>query len=225
MAVPRGHAAFRGVARGEDLPGRAAGRPRRQPIAAKAEVHPATVKRRLAERRAGKGAPAKPIAATIPSPPLPGPAPPAGRQALEAQAAAAPPASDRRASLLALLAETLDAAPELVVALPLDAVELGRRLADAGLLDGDLDPLAILGRVQGRLERDMATLKVDQVAARKGVAQTLTQIASTAERIKLGRPSDTDPPEVIAERIISERRSAAVAKVFEHVQAREGQAA
>lgn len=129
--------------------------------------------------------------------------------------ASAPP--DRRSALLALLADALDADASLLAALPLDASELARRLADAELVDGDLDELAILGRVQGRLERGMALLKPDQVVAAKGLAGALTQIASTAARVRAGRPAITDPPEVIAARLIGEQRDAAIGKIFEHV--------
>lgn len=139
---------------------------------------------------------------------------------------AAPASSpgDRRAALLAVLSDALAADPVLVAALPLDAVELARRLRDPSLLEGDLDPLAILGRVQGRLERDMMGAGVE-VIDRKNIAQALVTLASAAERIKLGRPAETEAPDVLASRKIDALRDAALAKVFEHVGTEEARAA
>lgn len=194
-----------------------AGRATTGDAAVGARVHPATVKRRLAERRAGKGAPAKSGGAdgswVVP--------PPSGSLAASQGAAIDGASSDRRAALLALLAEALEAAPALLDALPLDAAELGRRLADPGLVgEGDLDELAILGRVQARLEDDLRRLAVDAVVARKGVVGTLVQIAATAARIRAGRPTETEEPEVIAGRMVEALRDQALAKVREGIEAR-----
>lgn len=133
-------------------------------------------------------------------------------------AAAAPPSAaaeqERRATLLALLAQALAADPALEAALPLDVGELGRRLGDPGLVvEGDLDELAILGRVQGRLEAAMAKLDSKAATTAKALATALTQIAGTAARIRAGRPSETESPEVLAARRLVEVRDRAIARI------------
>ncbi len=112
--------------------------------------------------------------------------------AVERAAADAPPeAGDRRSRILALVAAVLDRDPGFAATLPLDIDELAIRLADVG----DLDPLALLARVQAKLERDMHTLPVAQVQARKGVAALLVTLAKGAENIRRGRPIEEGPDE------------------------------
>jgi hypothetical protein len=198
------------------------GRPRKIPPAIAAQLAAGTMAPEDAAAKVGAArstayaAKARHGAAKAPSKPQAGPA-----------AKAAPSgASDRRPALLAALSSALEASPALAESLPLDPVELGRRLAGSALVnDGDLDPLAILRRVQGRLEQDMATLAPDAVAARKGVAQALVQLAKGAEAIMADRPPVGETPEQIVARLLAERRKDALAKVFEHVEAEEAKAA
>ena len=69
----------------------------------------------------------------------------------------------------------------------------------------------------------MATLKPEQVAARKGVAQALVQLAKGAEGIMQERPPVGDTPEQAAEKIIQARRDETMRKLFEKVEQAEAE--
>jgi hypothetical protein len=144
------------------------------------------------------------------------------------QARPEPTGAARRAAIVALLDRALAAEPALADAIPLDARALIQRLSAPGVVaeveEGDLDPLAILRRVQARLERDMAALPPDAVVARRGIAGALVQLAKGAEAIMVDRPPVGETPQEIVGRLIRERADDSRRRILGRIEEAEAEA-
>lgn len=149
-------------------------------MAVKARVHPATIKRRLRERRAGKGAPAKPRGAAVPPPASP-PAAPGPLDRLRAYAAHDPPALAALDALLVVDEGGLgrDELADLREGLRL-AADVVREAAKAREEDGDGPLLRALQRLEG-LGKTVATVKAKR-PPQDGPDEATRRILAVRER-------------------------------------------
>jgi len=129
----------------------------------------------------------------------------------------------RREALLALLGAVLDAEPDLLAELPLDAEELGRRLAEPALppMPDDKSPIAIVEWVETVMAREATKLTPAAAVARRQALALVVQAAKGRAAIMADMPIETETPEAMAGRKIRERRDAAFKLVLAEIEIEE----